>query len=145
VHVRGGKNMKDRYTVLSEKAAGMLKSYINRYRPESFLFFTKRDKTRRMPKRYCQKIFHDLVSQAGISKKVRVHTLRHSFATHLLEHDTNIFYVMQLLGHSSINSTLIYLHMRSPVSMCVKSPLDLSGICFDEFRPLPRQPELCSA
>jgi site-specific recombinase XerD len=98
-----------------------------------------------MPKRHTQQIFHNLVRQAGITKKVRVHTLRHSFATHLLERNTNLFYIMQLLGHASISSTLIYLHMRSPASMNIKSPLDLSDISLDEFRPLPRQPELCIA
>jgi site-specific recombinase XerD len=145
IRVREAKNMKGRYTVLSDKAAKMLKSYVNRYRPESLLFFSKRDKSRRMPKRHTQQIFHNLVRQAGITKKVRVHTLRHSFATHLLERNTNLFYIMQLLGHASISSTLIYLHMRSPASMNIKSPLDLSDISLDEFRPLPRQPELCIA
>jgi site-specific recombinase XerD len=145
VRVRGAKTMKDRYTVLSEKAAEMLKSYASRYRPETLLFFTKRDKSRRMPKRHCQQVFHDLVRQAGIVKKVRVHTLRHSFATHLLERDTSIFYIMQLLGHASITSTLIYLHMQKPESMNLRSPLDLSDISLDISEPRRSQPELRSA
>jgi integrase/recombinase XerD len=137
IHVRASKNMKDRYTVLSSKAMVLLKFYLNRYKPESLLFFARRDKSRKMSKRYCQQVFHDLVRQARISKKVRVHTLRHSFATHLLERNTSIFYIMKLLGHASITSTLIYLHMQRLDTMDIRSPLDLSGISLDDFRQGP--------
>jgi integrase/recombinase XerD len=145
IHVRESKNRKSRYTVLSAKALVMLKFYLNRYKPESILFYSRRGKTCKMQKRHCQQVFHDLVLQARITKKAHVHTLRHSFATHLLEHDTSIFYIMQLLGHASITSTLIYLHMQKPESMNIKSPLDLSGISLDSFKPYEGQPELRSA
>jgi site-specific recombinase XerD len=145
IHVRESKSGKERYTILSSKAIVLLKFYLNRYRPESLLFFTIRDKSRKMPKRHCQQVFHDLVRQACITKKVRVHTLRHSFATHLLEHNTNIFYIMQLLGHASISSTLIYLHMQGPNSLKIQSPLDLSGISLVKLQSCRSQPALCSA
>jgi site-specific recombinase XerC len=71
--------------------------------------------------------------EAHITKKVHIHTLRHSFATHLLEKNTNIFYIMKLLGHSSIRTTLIYLHMQRFDQMNISSPLDLSNISLDVF------------
>jgi integrase/recombinase XerD len=98
-----------------------------------------------MSKRHIQNIFHRLVKEAHIHKNVRVHTLRHSFATHLLERNTNIFYIMQLLGHSSIRSTLIYLHMQRIDKMNICSPLDTSSISLDLFRENPPQKVLCIA
>jgi integrase/recombinase XerD len=145
IHIRSSKNMKDRYTILSTKASEMLNFYLNRYKPESLLFFVLSDKSRKMQKRYCQNIFHNLVKEAHISKNVHVHTLRHSFATHLLEHDTNIFYIMKLLGHSSIKTTIIYLHMQRLDKMNIKSPLDLSDITLNDFQSSKLQPVLCIA
>jgi site-specific recombinase XerD len=145
IHIKSSKNMKDRYTILSEKAIIMLKHYINRYKPESLLFFTLSDKSQKMPKRYCQQIFHNLVKEAHITKRVHVHTLRHSFATHLLEHDTNIFYIMKLLGHSCISTTIIYLHMQRLDKMNIRSPLDLSSISLEDFIDPIGQQSLCIA
>lgn len=145
IHVRQSKNGKDRYTILSVKATTLLGYYLNRYRPESLLFFSRRDKSRKIDKRRCQQVFHDLVQEAGITKKAHVHTLRHSFATHLLEHDTNIFYIMKLLGHASIKTTIIYLHMQRLDKMDIYSPLDLSEISLSEFRQESPQLSLCSA
>ncbi len=145
IHIRSSKNMKDRYTILSEKAIIMLKQYINRYNPESLLFFKLKDKSRKMPKRYCQHTFQLLTKEAHITKKVHVHTLRHSFETHLLEHDTNIFYIMNLLGHTSISSTIIYLHMQRLDKMNIQSPLDLASISLEKCSDLSRQPSLCIA
>jgi integrase/recombinase XerD len=142
IHVRASKNMKDRYTILSEKALLLLERYSSRYEPESLLFFSIRDKRRTMSKRHCQQVFHDLVKEARISKKAHVHTLRHSFATHLLEHDTNIFYIMKLLGHSSIRTTMIYLHMRRLDTMNIRSPLDVGSISLDQYACDAMQPFL---
>ena len=142
IHVRASKNMKDRYTILSEKALSLLKRYSSRYEPESLLFFSLHDKRRKMSKRYCQQVFHDLVKEARISKKVHVHTLRHSFATHLLEHDTNIFYIMKLLGHSSIRTTMLYLHMRRLDTMNIRSPLDIGSISLEQYACDAMQPFL---
>jgi integrase/recombinase XerD len=145
IHVRESKNMKDRYTILSVKATTLLGYYLNRYKPESLLFFNLRDKSRKMAKRHSQQVFQNLVKEARINKKVHVHTLRHSFATHLLEHDTNIFYIMKLLGHASIKTTVIYLHMQRLDKMDISSPLDLSDITLSDFRPEKPQLALCSA
>jgi integrase/recombinase XerD len=133
IHVRTSKNGHDRYTILSDKAVYLLKYYINRYNPKSYLFFVLKDKDKKMPKRHCQQVFKDLVKSANIKKNVHVHTLRHSFATHLLEHNTNIFYIMKLLGHSSIKSTLTYLHLQKFTTLDLHSPLDLSGISLSDF------------
>jgi len=145
IHVRESKNMKDRYTILSEKALVMLKQYVIRYNPDSLLFFNLHDKSRKMQKRYCQHIFQILVKEAHITKKVHVHTLRHSFATHLLEHNTNLFYIMKLLGHSYISSTIIYLHMQRLDKMNIRSPLDLSTISLETYVDFSKQPLLCIA
>jgi len=145
IHIRSTKNDKDRYSILSEKAIYLLKHYINRYQPVSYLFFVLKDKNKQMPKRHCQQIFKDLARAANIKKNVHVHTLRHSFATHLLEHDTNIFYIMKLLGHSSITSTLIYLHLQNFTTLGLHSPLDLSKITLTDFGHSTKQPSLSIA
>jgi integrase/recombinase XerD len=145
IRIRNSKNGKSRYSVLSTKAITLLKYYFNRYRPEKLVFFSLHNKSVQMSKRHAQDIFHRLVKEAHIHKKVRVHTLRHSFATHLLERNTNIFYIMQLLGHSSIRSTLIYLHMQRIDKLNISSPLDTSSISLDVFKENPPQKELCIA
>jgi integrase/recombinase XerD len=145
IHIRSSKNGHDRYSILSEKAIYLLKFYINRYTPMTYLFFVLRDKSRKMPKRQCQQVFKDLVKAANITKNVHVHTLRHSFATHLLEHNTNIFYIMKLLGHSSIQSTMTYLHLQKFDSLDVHSPLDLSSITLSDLGYSAKQPTLCIA
>jgi integrase/recombinase XerD len=145
IHIRSSKNMKDRYTILSLKALTMLKYYLNRYRPESLLFFSLHDKSKKLPKRHCQHVFQELVKEAHILKRVHVHTLRHSFATHLLEHNTNLFYIMNLLGHASIKTTVIYLHMQRLDKMNIQSPLDLSDITLTDFQQNQLQPALCTA
>jgi len=140
LHIRSAKNHKDRYAILSDKAIYLLKFYINRYKPISFLFFVYYDKSKRMPKRYCQQIFKDIAKDAKITKNVHVHTLRHSFATHLLEHNTNLFYIMKLLGHSSIQSTLMYLHLQRLDTLKLRSPLDLCDISLNDLGYSAKQP-----
>ena len=153
IHVRMAKGGKDRYTVLSSKALVLLKFYLNRYRPESLLFFSRDDRARKMQKRHCQQVFHELVLESRIGKRAHIHTLRHSFATHLLEHDTNIFYIMKLLGHASVSTTLVYLHLQRLDGLNIRSPLDLADISLEGYAESRsggrskggQQPELCSA
>ena len=133
IHIHDSKNAKDRYTILSTKALTLLRFYMNRYKPETYLFFSIHDKSKQMSKRNCQDVFHTLVKEAHISKNAHVHTLRHSFATHLLENKTNLFYIMQLLGHASIKSTVIYLHMQRLDKMDITSPLDSCNISLDKY------------
>ena len=145
IHIRSSKNNKDRYTVLSEKAIHLLNYYLNRYKPEVYLFYSIRDKSKRMSKRHCQEIFHRIVLEANITKKAHIHTLRHSFATHLLENNTNLFYIMKLLGHTSIRTTLLYLHMQRLDKLNISSPLDFGKIDIDKYSDINPQKTLCIA
>jgi integrase/recombinase XerD len=145
IHVRSSKNNKDRYTVLSEKAIYLLNHYINRYKPEIYLFSSIKDKSIKMSKRHCQEVFHRIVIEANIQKKAHIHTLRHSFATHLLENNTNLFYIMKLLGHSSIRTTLLYLHMQRLDKLNISSPLDTSNIDINKYSEVQFQRTLCIA
>lgn len=122
IHVRQAKGQKDRQTMLSEKLLVTLRLYWKEERPETWLF--PGSKTTQ-PINTCtiQKSFNKSVQKAGIRKKVTVHSLRHSFATHLLEAGVSLPYIQQLLGHSSIRSTMIYLRV-APESTKIKSPLD---------------------
>jgi integrase/recombinase XerD len=130
IHVRSSKNGKDRFTILGDKTAVLIERYLNRYKPKSYLFYSLHDIARPIPIRQIQDTFHKLVLEAKI-QGAHVHTLRHSFATHLLEADTNLFYIMKLLGHTSINSTIVYLHMQRLDMLSIVSPLDASSIVVD--------------
>jgi len=123
VFVRCGKSKKDRYTVLGEKMAQLLKDYFRQYSPTDFLFYSG-SKTNKLSTDSIQRRFRQTVAAAGVNKSVHVHTLRHCFATHLLENGTNIVYIMRLLGHSNIQTTMVYLHIQSIESMNVQSPMD---------------------
>jgi len=123
IFVRRGKSKKDRYTVLGDRMIQLLREYYSLYSPEDRLFFS-RTKERPISTDAIQRKFRQLVAKTELPKKVHVHTLRHCFATHLLENGTNIVYIMRLLGHSSIQTTMIYLHVQSMESMNVQSPVD---------------------
>jgi site-specific recombinase XerD len=123
VLVRQGKGKKDRYTILSKAALGTLTQYLETYRPTSWLFpGTIADKPITESSIGC--VMRAAKKRAGIMKRATIHTLRHSFATHLLEQGTDIRSVQSLLGHRSIMTTVVYLHV-SPQSLSrITSPLD---------------------
>jgi site-specific recombinase XerD len=123
IHIRLGKGSKDRYVMLSETILQALREYWKRYRPQEYLF-EGATKGKAIASRTVQKAFSDAVAKSGIKKSPCVHTLRHSFATHLLENGTNLLEIQKLLGHSNINTTMIYLHLQSSPAT-VKSPLDI--------------------
>lgn len=128
IHICGGKGNKDRYTLLSKVNLDILRAYFRIYRPSLWLFpgggFNKPLTTRTV-----QKIFENAKMKANIQKDVSVHSLRHSFATHLLENGTDISYIQRLLGHTNIKTTSIYLHLNRVNIISIKSPLDtLEGI-----------------
>jgi site-specific recombinase XerD len=123
VFVRMGKCKKDRYTVLGDRMARLLREYIMVYSPDSRLFYSC-STDQPISTDVIQRKFRELVAVTGLSKAIHVHTLRHCFATHLLENGTNIVYIMKLLGHSNIQTTMIYLHVQSMESMNVQSPID---------------------
>jgi integrase/recombinase XerD len=110
VFVRQGKGKKDRYTVLSQKNLELLREYWIKYHPSDWLFEGV-EKGAHISSGSVQSIIHSAAAKAGIKKPVTVHTLRHSFATHLLESNVSLFYIKQLLGHSDIKTTALYLHM----------------------------------
>lgn len=121
--IREGKGKKDRYSLLSRKSLDLLREYWKRYKPSDFLFEGK-NPTGYISPRTIQKVFEEAKTKAGVKKPATVHTLRHSFATHLLEAGTDICYIQRLLGHTSLQTTTIYLHLRRVDLLNIKSPLD---------------------
>jgi len=122
IWVREGKGCKDRLTTLSPHLLKLLRVYYKRYRPQEYLFEGPQGSP--YSPTSVRKILARACSRAGIRKKVRPHTLRHSFATHLLEQGTNLRYIQQLLGHTSVKTTEIYTHVSSKNLQTIHSPLD---------------------
>ena len=122
IKIRGGKGNKDRYTILSESILPELRKYYLTYRPKEFLF--EGAKGGRYTATSVQTIIKRATSKAQITKKVTPHTMRHSFATHLLEAGTDLRYIQTVLGHSSSKTTEIYTHVATTNLEMIKSPLD---------------------
>ena len=123
MRVRQGKGKKDRYTLLSVLNLEILQEYYRQYRPAIWLF-PGQSPNGPISGRTIQKIFEKAKEKAGIKKPVTVHSLRHSFATHLLEAGTDIYHIQQLMGHASPKTTSIYIHVRQPNVLRITSPLD---------------------
>jgi site-specific recombinase XerD len=123
IRVRQGKRKKDRYTILSPVLLSMLRHYWWAARPISYLF-TGRSLSRPMSVSTVQRACKDAQQRAGIEKTVTPHTLRHSFATHLLESGTDLRVLQALLGHSSIRTTSLYTHVSNKLIRSTTSPLD---------------------
>lgn len=124
IYVRRAKNNKDRFTLLANTTMNELCFYLKMYKPTSILFYSGVEKDKKMSQDTVRKEFKRILYNAGIRKKAFVHTLRHSFATHLLDSGTSLFHIMKLLGHSHISTTLRYLHMQDLSELRVTSPLD---------------------
>jgi site-specific recombinase XerD len=122
VLIRGGKGKKDRVSLLSTKLLQMLDAYLSEYRPKQHLF--EGQTGGRYSEASVQAVFHAAKEKAGIAKPATVHTLRHSFATHLLEKGTDLRYIQTLLGHSSSKTTEIYTHVSTKALGKIRSPLD---------------------
>jgi site-specific recombinase XerD len=123
IHIRQGKGRKDRYTVLSEITLNILRNYVKMEKPEDWLFPGGKAGSF-LTERAVQKVFHKACLKANISKNVTVHSLRHSFATHLLEGGTDLRYIQELLGHKSSKTTEVYTHVTNASISRIKSPLD---------------------
>lgn len=123
IHVKQGKGKRDRYTILSQVVIKNLKEYIRFMKPDEWLFPGAKPGTH-ITERSVQKILDKAVAKAKISKNVTVHTLRHSFATHLLERGTDLRYIQELLGHASSKTTEIYTHVSRRKLSNIQSPLD---------------------
>ena len=123
IRVEQGKGKKDRYTVLSTHALDLLRRYYVVCKPTEWLFEGPNARAPLHPTTL-EKIVHDAAEKAKINKRVTPHTLRHSFATHLLEKGVALQAIQELLGHSNIRTTIIYTHVRSVMLDKVISPLD---------------------
>jgi len=124
LQVRQGKGNKDRQVPLSAKLLDELRRYWRTYRPQRWLFPGK-TKDRPLCVTGLQRRFHQVVGPLGFTKRVSLHTLRHSYATHLLESGVDLPTLQRLLGHSSMQTTLRYIHVRAEHVQSVTSPLDL--------------------
>ena len=120
--VRNSKGNKDRFTVISERFSDELSKFIKDKTSGDFLFTTNMD--RKYTIRTVQKIFEKALIKAGIKKKATCHSLRHSFAVHLLENGVDIRTIKKLLGHTSIKTTMIYLEFVDMAKRKIPSPLD---------------------
>ena len=122
IRVFQGKGRKDRVTLLSEKLLELLRKYYRQYHPHDYLF--QGISGGRYSERSIQLVLKRACKDAGIIKHVTMHTLRHSFATHLLEHNTDLRYIQELLGHTNPKTTEIYTHISTKGLDQLKSPLD---------------------
>jgi integrase/recombinase XerD len=123
VKVNKGKGAKDRYTLLSHIALEQLRKYYKLYKPETWLFVGSKEGDH-ITERTVQRVFEACCTKAKINKEVSVHTLRHSFATHLLESGVDLRYIQELLGHASSKTTEIYTHVTQKNISVILSPLD---------------------
>jgi site-specific recombinase XerD len=123
IHVKQAKGNKDRIVMLPYSIVEGLNDYRKVY-PNDDWVFAGQYRGEALSARTVQQVMADAVTKAGLEKKATVHTLRHSFATHLLESGTDIRYIQQLLGHSSIKTTMIYTHISPKAEKRIISPLD---------------------
>jgi site-specific recombinase XerD len=123
IYIRQGKGRKDRSTILSEKAAQFITEYCAFYGIQTWLF-PGQPATRPLTIRSAQHIFDKAIHHAEIPKKISIHSLRHTFATHLLESGTDIRYIQALLGHANLRTTERYTHVARRSLLNIKSPLD---------------------
>lgn len=129
IYVRQGKGRKDRIVPLSATLTKQLSSYIERYRPYEYLFENP-NCTGPISERTLKKVFQVSCEKANIRKDVSFHSLRHSFATHLLESGVDLRYIQELLGHVHSKTTEIYTHVSNKSLMGIVNPLDQLG--FDD-------------
>lgn len=122
IRVRQGKGRKDRYTLLSRPLMKKLAEYNRLYRPQSWLF--ERRPGEPFTESIVSKRLKAAAREAGITKRIYPHLLRHSFATHLLEQGTDIKIVKELMGHNNIKTTERYVHIADTYKSNIKSPLD---------------------
>ena len=127
IKVKDGKGKKDRYTLLSEKLLAQLRLYYKNYRPKTYLFPSSFEKSKNKPLSYeaLRCIYEKARKKAGVKNGEGIHTLRHSFATHLLEAGYDIRKIQVLMGHARLSTTMIYLHVSRKTLSKIPSPLDL--------------------
>ena len=131
IFIRSAKGNKDRYVILSDTILKLLREYYKEYKPTIWLF--ENQPGIQYSRRSVQKIFRKAVENSGVKKHATIHTLRHSFATHLLEHGTDLRYIQELLGHKSSRTTEIYTHITHTAKNKIVSPLDILDIEIDNI------------
>ena len=122
VHIRDAKGKKDRYVNLPVSVLPVLRTYYIEYKPKHYLFVGQFGGAYSV--RSAQQVFKQSLKNANINKNIGIHSLRHSFATHLLEQGTDISYIQKLLGHNNIKTTLIYAKVSTKDIKKIESPLD---------------------
>lgn len=127
IHVRGGKGRKDRYVRLSHRLLAVLRAYWRRARPSGPYLFPGQNPQRSLTRVAAHYGLQRVAAQCAFTKRVSMHRLRHAYATHLLELGVDVVSIQHLLGHSSLLTTLRYLHMSSKQLGNVASPLDQLG------------------
>jgi site-specific recombinase XerD len=122
IHIKQAKGKKDRLTVFPEKLKAEISTLIALCAPDDYVFRSERGG--KLTERTAQVIFERALKEARVGKRATFHSLRHSFATHLLENGVDVRYVQELLGHQNIRTTQIYTHVTNPAIKNIKSPLD---------------------
>ena len=122
IHIHGAKGKKDRMVPLSQKLLMVLREYVGQYKPKVYLF--EGQGSTAYSTRSVQLVLAESKRKAGIAKKGSVHSLRHSYATHLMESGTDIRFIQELLGHNSITTTMRYAHVSKKDIRKIESPLD---------------------
>jgi len=127
IRIRDGKRGRDRYVMLGQRLLDVLRRYYARERPEGPWLFPGKTPDIPVSPGGARRILRQAVRECGLKKKATPHTLRHCFATHLLEAGTDIRTVQVLLGHASLKSTAIYTHVQRQLISGTPSPLDIIG------------------
>ncbi len=123
IKIRSAKGHRDRYVILFPENLEILREYVSQYRPNKFLFYPRGRPQTRILERRVQDLFTEAKMRAGLNREFTVHTLRHTFATQMLENGVNLFVLQRLMGHASIATTMRYLHIRETAHSDIPSPL----------------------
>jgi integrase/recombinase XerD len=134
IRVEQGKGRKDRYVMLSPHLLALLRAWWQAARPQGWLF-PGRDRVQPMTTRQLNRACHAAAQMAQINRRVSLHTLRHSFATHLLEQNIDIRVIQVLLGHAKLDTTALYTRVATKTISAVMSPLERIAVNLKEMRP----------
>ena len=128
IHVRHSKNRSDRYAILSERSLDLLTKYWFAYgKPKGFLFPKQSGADKPIDTFYLSKHIHSHEDELGWERKLTCHSFRHAFGTHLYENGTDLFTIKELLGHKSLSSTVLYVHLAAASTKRAISPFDKKG------------------